>query len=68
MRTYKTRPIGEIFKFYVLKLQVIEGETCEGCFFKSNVPPCLDCRYYTGYCSGWEREDNKRVIFKLIDE
>lgn len=68
MSTYKTRPIGEIFKFYQLKLQVIESEACEGCFFENDEPFCLQCRYYTGYCSSDVREDRKNVIFKRIDE
>ena len=68
MSTYKTRPIGEIYKFYQLKLQVIEEETCEGCFFENDEPICLNVRSYTGYCGREVREDRKSVIFKRIDE
>ena len=68
MSTYKTKPIGEIFKYCELKLQVIEGETCEGCIFESDGALCLNYRGITGYCGSEVREDRKSVIFKRIDE
>lgn len=68
MSTYKTKPIGEIFKSGGLKLQVIEGETCEGCFFEGVDPLCLNYRAFTGYCGSEVREDQKNVIFKRIIE
>lgn len=68
MRKYQTKPIGEIFEYYKLKLQVIEGETCEGCFFESEGALCLNYRGNTGYCCSDVREDRKNVIFKRIDE
>lgn len=68
MSTYETKPIGEIFEYGKLKLQVVENETCEGCFFESEGALCLLLRDTTGYCGSEVREDRKSVIFKRIDE
>lgn len=68
MSTYKTKPIGEIFKYSKFKLQVIEEETCEGCIFERGLALCLNYRGITGYCGSEVREDRKSVIFKRIDE
>lgn len=64
--TYKTRPIGEIFEYCRLKLQVVENETCEGCFFWSN-DGCLNSTNETGYCGQSMRDDKRIVIFKRIN-
>lgn len=66
MSKYKTRPIGEVFRYYKLKIQVVEGETCNECCFNS----CGWCFGYietTGYCRETDRDDQKNVIFKRID-
>lgn len=67
MNNYKTRPIGEIFEYCRLKLQVVENDTCEGCFFCGN-GICINFSKKTGYCGASMREDNKNVIFKRIIE
>lgn len=67
MSTYKTRPVGEIFKYWKVKLQIVENETCEGCFFWAN-KSCHNFIKETGYCGYGTREDHKNVIFKRIDK
>lgn len=67
MSIYRTRPIGEIFEYGKVKLQVVENKTCEGCYLDGK-----DCwKSYqdnAGTCYGKHREDNKNVIFKRIDK
>ena len=65
------RPIGEIFDFEGVKLEVVEkdGRYCEGCYFAGLVL----CRIReimgnTGYCGSANREDRKMVIFKKVQE
>lgn len=67
MSTYKTRPIGEIFEYRGIKLQVVERRGCEGCYFY-HLSDCMIKRRINGYCGYLLREDNKNVIFKQIDE
>lgn len=67
MSTYKTRPVGEIFKFDEVKLKVVEDFSCEGCYLDT-FDCCLNFRKETGYCSKVVRYDNKSVIFKQIIE
>lgn len=67
MSTYKTRPIGEIFEHREVKLQVVEREECEGCYFWGEVD-CMNYRNDTGYCGDSVRDDQKNVIFKRIIE
>lgn len=67
MSKYKTRPIGEIFEYCKLKLQVVENETCEGCFFCYE-DGCQNSTKSTGYCGRAMRNDDKYVIFKHIGE
>lgn len=66
MIIYKTRPIGEIFEYCKLKLQVVENEHCADCYFcgQDNCF-CNICK--TGYCGRSNRDDRKNVIFKRID-
>lgn len=65
MKKYKTRPIEEIFKYYEMKLQVVEGETCQGCYFNRRYR-CGYIRNSAGLCSKYDRDDRKSVIFKQI--
>ena len=65
MSTYKTRPIGEIFKYGKIKLQVVENEHCADCYFCGR-RYCICFREDTGYCGEYSREDQKNVIFKRI--
>lgn len=67
MNNYKTRPIGEIFEYCKLELQVVESENCDGCFFWGDAD-CLNYRRDTGYCGDSMRNDDKNVIFKQIDK
>ena len=58
------RPVGEVFDFCGVKLQVVEEPTCNGCFF------CDQCIFHVqefiGQCGSLSRFDRKSVIFKLI--
>ena len=67
MSTYVTRPVGEIFEYCKLKLQVIEKLSCEGCYFCGD-EHCLNFVSDTGYCGESARNDNKNVIFKRISK
>lgn len=67
MSIIKTRAIGEMFEWREVKLQVVECETCQDCYFCNDI----DCLYYrgnTGYCGASNRTDNKSVIFKRINK
>lgn len=67
MSKYKTRPIGEIFKFCNLKLQVVENNSCDECYFMVDVG-CINYLSNTGECGESMRNDRKNVIFKRIFE
>lgn len=67
MSTYKTRPIGEIFEYCKKKLQVVQNDRCNGCYFYGE-DNCMNYRNGTGYCGECIREDQKNVIFKQITE
>lgn len=67
MSTYKTRPIGEIFKWRGVKLQVVRFESCQGCYLDS-YDNCRSYRHVTGYCSKLVRKDQKNIIFKQVIE
>ena len=67
MSIIKTRPIGEIFEYRAIKLQVVEKLSCDGRYFCTN-NDCLFARIDTGYCGEYIREDQKNVIFKRITE
>lgn len=71
MEDYSTRPVGEIFKFKNVTLEIIKVDSiyCGECYFhKRNLDP--ECIYKTkpdlGYCSAIDRTDNENVIFKLV--
>lgn len=62
-----TRPIGEIFEYHRIKFQVVENETCKGCYFhQRNI--CINISKKTGDCGSSVRNDRKSVIFKRIIE
>lgn len=65
MSTIKTIPVGRIFEYRKLKLQVVECLTCEGCYFRHE-GKCLNDEVDTGDCSEHYRTDGKSVIFKQI--
>lgn len=61
-------PVGSIFAFRKVRLQVVEGRYCHDCYFLGHkdvncfavsihvVPPC----------SGFARSDGKNVVFKKV--
>ena len=69
----KERPIGEVFSFEGVTLDVVEDKTksCEGCFFDENYDEDYNCDVLStarelGFCVGCDREDRTSVIFKLV--
>lgn len=66
MRKNNTRAIGEIFELCGIKLQVVENNTCCGCYFV-NDRRCIR-KSISGYCSAAVRKDKKSIIFKRINE
>lgn len=49
------------------EIEIIEGETCKGCFFhKTRINCFIAIRHILGYCGDKYREDHKNVIFKEI--
>lgn len=67
MRKNDTRPIGEIFEYHKIILQVVENEDCESCYFyRNNI--CTNIPKKTGLCGHSVRQDRKSVIFKRIDK
>lgn len=66
MNIDKTKPIGEIFEYCGIKLQVVENEDCNKCFFLGN-KFCFNNHRRNGHCRSLLRKDNKSVIFKRID-
>lgn len=62
-----TRPIGEIFEYHKIILQVVENEYCTSCYFyRNNI--CTNISKKTGHCGDTVRQDRKSVIFKRIDK
>lgn len=62
-----TRPIGEIFEYRKIKLQVVENNGCEGCYFEDKNCP-INYPTKTGWCGDSTRDDRKSVIFKRINK
>ena len=60
------RPIGEIFEFNGVKLQVVKCSDCEGCYFCENQIDCErdDVLDITSDCSFQARTNS--VIFKEV--
>jgi len=60
------RPIGEIFEFNGVKLQVVKCSDCEGCYFNENQIDCCDesVMDITSDCSFQARTNS--VIFKEV--
>lgn len=65
--TFKTRPVGTMFIYYGMIFEVVEGDTCKGCYFWRK-KLCDNHVYNAGYCTEFYRNDNKNVIFKRIDK
>ena len=61
------RAIGEIFKFEGIKLKVVEGKGCDGCYFQDKAC-CEPIRRERGKCTIYIRNDKKSIIFKLLEE
>ena len=65
------RHIGEIFDFLGVKLEVVEGEenSCDGCYIcGTQICGCECIVKFLGSCASSDREDDKDVIFKEVDE
>lgn len=59
------RKIGDIFEYLGTKLEVIESESCEDCYFYEN--GCSErFTIMTGVCVDWGRSDGKCVSFKEL--
>lgn len=66
------RPVGEIFELNGVRLEVVECETCDGCYFKLDKERCSKFVTYdkigyevvAGVCSPFVR--NESVIFKEV--
>ena len=64
----KDRPIGELFEFEGVKLQVKgtgHNSCCDGCYFDDPYHKCWDMSNPAqfGYCYWKGRRDHKNVIF-----
>lgn len=57
-----TRPIGEVFEYDGVTLEVVENGLCRGCYFDKD--GCIESSTITGACSCIDRSDKKSVIFK----
>lgn len=65
------RPIGDIFDFDGVKLEVVKEKycSCERCYFHEEKIPCIRQRIITavGRCNAFNRKDLEFVIFKKIE-
>lgn len=60
------RKLNEVFKHKKTELKVVECESCEGCFYASNLKInnyCNDITFFAGICDQEYRTDKKSVIF-----
>lgn len=61
------RKIGEEFEYNGVRLEVVEGELCENCYFrdKHENKPCVISEHVSvsGFCSKPRRKDHKSVQF-----
>ena len=67
-KQYLSRPIGEVFEYNGVKLEVAnpKRETfCKGCYFKETQCP-KELRDIRGTCCALYRDDKTEVIFKPI--
>lgn len=62
----KTRPIGEIFDYEDIKLEVVKKFGCEGCYFRGECK--IEHIEITGPCMISERTDFESVIFEKVEE
>jgi len=64
--TLKDRPVGNIFRYGLIKLRVVQRSyTCQGCFFEQD-----DCgnkllNYITGNCIASDRIDGINTKFEV---
>lgn len=59
------RQIGEIFYLNGVKLKVVEGNSCNGCYLREC---CFHLKaFILGYCGGAIRSDGKYVYFKKVE-
>ena len=63
------RRLGEIFTYDMLKLQVVEADSCRDCFFM--IPEENECTAkldLIGRCCSFDRYDEKSIIFVKVGE
>ena len=53
-----------------ITLEVVESKSgkCDGCFYHAGADSCLRRSSLVGFCLASLRQDNKNVIFKLVDK
>lgn len=61
-------PIGSIFAYRKVRLQVVEGRYCSACYFFANKDAhCYDVSVnVVPPCNGLARRDGKHIIFKKV--
>lgn len=61
-------PVGSIFAFRKVRLQIVEGRSCTRCYFFANKDVnCFDVEAnVVPPCGGWARSDGKTVYFKKV--
>lgn len=59
------RQIGEVFDYKGIKLEVVEGESCDECFFCKRCFHLKD--FILGYCGGAMRSDGNYIYFKKVE-
>ena len=65
------RKVGDVFEYDSIVLEVIDAcdhESCLGCYFDTDIAGCIHDYFVdnVGSC-GFDRSDNKSVIFKEIE-
>lgn len=67
---FRNLQVGKTFTFRdkTLKVEEVDINECEGCFFYKNTAP--DCegilKEVAPGCASWARKDKKSVIFKEV--
>lgn len=62
-----TRKIGERFNYEGVTLEVVEGKSCSGCYFKGTCHYDDKASSASGNCVSMSRADGKSVVFVPVD-